>query len=354
MTEDQLTPVITEVREAHCFDETALNGYLSKNMSGYEGSLKVWQFEGGQSNPTFLLESGESRYVLRKKPPGELLPKAHAVEREFKVMDALRESEVPVPDVRVLCQDENIIGTPFYVMEHVEGRVSREASLPEMSPSERGSIYDSMNDILAKLHRTDFASVGLGKFGKAGEYIPRQVALWIKQYRAAQTEVIPAMEALVEFLPRRIPSEDLTAIAHGDYRLENTVLHPSEPRIVAILDWELCTLGHPLADLAYNSMPYRLPEGEENSFGGLDLELLGIPTEEDYVRSYASRAGRGEIVDWPFYQVFAQFRLAAICQGVYKRGLQGNASSDHALERGAKAKMLAETGWQIAQEKMDA
>jgi aminoglycoside phosphotransferase (APT) family kinase protein len=345
---------LTAVRDAHRFDEDSLARYLGRHMSGVRAALRVHQFEGGQSNPTFLLESGGERWVMRKKPPGELVPSAHAVDREFRVIAALADSDVPVPRVHHLCEDPEVIGTPFYVMEYVEGRICREIALPEFSPQERAAVFDSLNEVIAALHRVDYEAVGLGNFGKVGGYIERQVARWIRQYEASKTEEVPAMNALMAWLPNHIPADDRTSIVHGDFRLENVVLHPEEPRLLAVLDWELCTLGHPYADFAYNCMPFHLAPGEQGSLGGLDLEALGFPTESDYVAAYARRTGRDRIPDWPFYMVFSMFRLAAIAQGVYMRGLRGNAASEEALERGARAKSLAERGWEIAQRELGA
>lgn len=345
---------LTAVRDAHRFDESLLAQYLARHMSGVQGALHVHQFEGGQSNPTFLLESGSERWVMRKKPPGELVPSAHAVDREFRVISALAGSDVPVPRVHHLCEDAQVIGTPFYVMEYVEGRICREVALPEFTPAERASILDSMNRVIAALHQVDIDAVGLGNFGKTGGYIERQVARWIRQYEASKTEEVPAMNALMAWLPDHIPGDDRTSIVHGDFRLENVVLHPEEPRLLAVLDWELCTLGHPYADFAYNCMPFHMAPGEQGSLGGLDLEGLGFPAESEYVAAYARRTGREHIPDWPFYMVFSMFRLAAIAQGVYMRGLQGNAASEEALERGARAKSLAVRSWEIAQRELGA
>ncbi len=346
----QLTPV----RTAHRFDEKALERYLERHVPAVSAPLRVLQFEGGQSNPTFMLESGETRWVMRKKPPGELVPSAHAVDREFRVIAALAGSGVPLPKVEHFCDDPDVIGTPFYVMEFVEGRIEREVTLPDRSPAERLAIFDSMNRTIATLHSVDYASVGLEGYGKVGGYIERQVARWVRQYAKSKTEEIPAMEALMAWLPNHIPADDRTSIVHGDFRLENVVLHPTEPRILAVLDWELSTLGHPYADFAYNCMPFHLAPGEVGSLGGLDLEACGFPQESAYVADYARRVGRDSIPDWPFYMVFSMFRLAAIAHGVYVRGLQGNAASEEALERGARARSLAERGWEIAQTELGA
>ncbi|MGD8310853.1 MAG: phosphotransferase [Chromatiales bacterium] len=345
-------PGTVPVREAHRFDEMALEAYLGDHVDGFSGPLEVVQFEGGQSNPTFLLLAGGDRYVLRKKPPGKLLPSAHQVDREYRIMKALEPTDVPVPHMFVLCEDAGVIGTEFYVMEHMEGRVFRDPKMPDCTPDERSAIIDSMNDVLAKLHNVDIDAVGLGDLGKRGEYIERQIARWTKQYEAAKTDKVEAMERLMEWLPEHIPGPDETTIAHGDYRLENSIVHPTEPRLIAVLDWELTTLGHPLADLAYNCMLYHFPAnpqaGASNGYGDLDLKEWGIPSEEEYVARYCERTGRDGIPDYDFYLAFAMFRLAAIAQGVYKRGLDGNASSQKALSYGKTCQFLAETAWDIA------
>ncbi|WP_420462593.1 phosphotransferase family protein [Candidatus Palauibacter sp.] len=345
------------VTKAHLFDERRLADYLcAQGLDDFRGGLTVLQYQGGQSNPTFRLEGGGRHFVLRKKPPGDLLPSAHLVEREYRVMKALADTDVPVPAMLLLCEDSDVIGRTFFVMEHVEGRVLPVPGLPEASsPAERTAIYDAMNRTLARLHSVDWRSVGLSDFGKPSNYLARQISLWTKQYEAARHREIPAMEALIAWLPEHIPDGEGTAgnrettIAHGDYRLENMILHPTKPEVAAIVDWELSTLGHPLADLAYNCMTYHLPEGPLwKGLGGADCEALGIPSEEDYVAAYCWQTGRDGVPDWNFFMAFGLFRLASICQGVYARAMQGNASSRNALEIGRKAPALAETGWRIA------
>ncbi|MDG2308510.1 MAG: phosphotransferase [Candidatus Binatia bacterium] len=336
------------VRERHRFDEDALTSYLRANADGFAGEVHVGQFAGGQSNPTFLIESGEKQYVLRKKPLGKLLPSAHAVDREYRVMKALAATDVPVPRMVVLCEDESVIGQMFYVMECVEGRIFRDAALPDMEPEERGAIYDSMNDTLAKLHSVDYLAVGLEGYGRPGNYIERQTARWIKQYEASKTDEIPSFDALVEWLPKNIPAGDEVAIAHGDYRLENMIFHPTEPRAVAVLDWELSTIGHPLADLGYNLQGFYMP-GSGGAVGGVAIVPEGIPSVQEYAATYAKRTGRASIENLDFYIAFSMFRMAAIVQGIVMRAKQGNASSDNAADVGKMAKAIADAAWRLAQ-----
>ena len=338
----------TEVRETHRFDEASLTRHLVGHLSGFHGPLRVRQFEGGQSNPTYLLQAGSGDYVLRKKPLGTLLPTAHQIEREYRVMTALRDSGVPVPATLLMCDDLAVIGAAFFVMGCVEGRVFRHPHLLGVSPADRGAMYDDMAAVLARLHAVDIAGVGLGDYGRTGNYFARQIDRWGRQYRAAQTGDIPAMEHLMVWLPAHIPAGDESTIVHGDYRVENLIFHPSEPRIVAVVDWELSTLGHPLADLAYSCLTYHLsPDLLVRPV--VDADRTGIPDEATYVASYGSRTGRTSIPDWHFYLAFAMFRLASILQGVYARGLRGNAASAEALQRGAAAHRIAERGWEMAQ-----
>jgi aminoglycoside phosphotransferase (APT) family kinase protein len=344
----QHAPELTPVREAHRFDEAALAEYLRRNLRGFRGGLRVRQFEGGQSNPTFLLEADGCAWVLRKKPPGKLLGSAHQVDREYRVMTALRGSGVPVPATHLLCEDETVVGTPFFVMERVEGRVIAESSLPGLSPAERSAVYEHAVEVLATLHGLDPAAVGLADFGRPGNYYARQVARWTKQYEASKTDEIPEMDALAAWLPRHLPASEETRIVHGDYRIGNFILHPSEPRIVAVLDWELSTLGHPLADLAYFCQSYHA-EGPGGSLRELDLAAAGIPAEANVLARYCALTGRPPIEHWSFYVVFQLFRSAAIVQGVYKRGLDGIASSTRAHEYGAAVRRLARDAWRLAQ-----
>jgi aminoglycoside phosphotransferase (APT) family kinase protein len=333
------------VQEKHRFDTAALERYMVANVEGFGGSLTVEQFRGGQSNPTFLLSDGKTRYVLRRKPPGKLLPSAHAVDREFRVLKALHGTDVPVAKPYALCEDESVIGTAFYIMEFMQGRVLWDPSLPGLSPAERGAIFDEMNRVIAALHRVDYQAVGLGEYGRPGSYLERQIARWTKQYRASETERIEAMENLIEWLPKNIPAGDETTIVHGDYRLDNVIFHPTEPRILAVLDWELSTLGHPLADFAYHCMTWRLTPAEFRGMQGFDFAALGIPSEEDYVARYCERTGRSGIENWDFYMAFNMFRLAGILQGIMGRVVEGTASSQHAIESGKRARPMAEAGW---------
>jgi aminoglycoside phosphotransferase (APT) family kinase protein len=349
--------ILGPVTDAHRFDEARLAGYLADHgIDDFRSAVSVKQYQGGQSNPTYRLDTSGASYVLRKKPPGELLPSAHLVEREFRVMQALGQTDVPVPRMFHLCTDDEVIGQTFFVMEHVEGRVPTAPGLPEVDdPAERAAIYDAMNETLARLHSVDYAAIGLLDYGKPTDYVARQIARWTrqyeaaKQYEAANPAPIGAMERLIEWLPLNVPPNDETTIAHGDFRLDNLILHPTEPRVLAIIDWELSTLGHPLADLAYNCMTYHLPEGPLwKGLGEVDCAALGIPSEDDYIGAYCRRTGRDGVPDRDFFMAFGLFRLASICQGVYARALQGNASSENAREVGEKAPMLAEAGWSFA------
>jgi aminoglycoside phosphotransferase (APT) family kinase protein len=345
MSDVQLTPV----REAHQFDEAALAGYLAANVPDYQGPLEVSQFEGGQSNPTFLLQTGNHRYVLRKQPPGELLPSAHQVDREYRVMKALQETNVPVPIMYCLCDDADVIGTKFYVMEMVEGRLFTEALLPVLSPAERNAIYLDLARVMANLHRVDVAEVGLSEFGRPGNYYERQIGRWSKQYQASKTEQIDAMDQLMEWLPANIPAQTKTVIAHGDFRLGNMLIHPTEPRIVAVLDWELSTLGDGLADLGYVCQDYHADAYFSEGLSSADLESLGIPTEAEFVAEYCRHAGLDQIDNWLFYVIYNMFRSAGIIQGVYKRGLDGNASSERAVEYKEVARLRSERAWKLVE-----
>jgi aminoglycoside phosphotransferase (APT) family kinase protein len=333
------------IQERHRFDVAALERYMRSNVESFGGPLEVEQFKGGQSNPTFLLRTPKWRYVLRRKPPGKLLPSAHAVDREYRVITALHETEVPVAKTWCLCEDESVIGTAFYIMDYVEGRVLWDQTLPGMTKAQRRDIFDEQNRVIAALHQVDYNAVGLSDYGKPGSYIERQVNRWIKQYRASETEHIEAMENLIEWLPKNIPPGDETSIVHGDYRLDNVIFHPSEPRILAVLDWELSTLGHPLADFAYHCMYWRLTAGEFRGIGGVDLVSLGIPTEEEYVDTYCRRTARAGIPHWDFYMAYNMFRLAGILQGIMGRVKDGTAASSYAAEQGKRAKPMAEAGW---------
>jgi aminoglycoside phosphotransferase (APT) family kinase protein len=345
--------LVGEVAPAHRFDEAKLRAHLEKHIDGFGHDMQVQQIKGGASNPTFKLTTqglnGPLRYVLRKKPPGQLLASAHQVDREYRVMKALQDTGVPVPRMRHLCDDPEVIGTSFYVMDFLDGRIFRDATLPGLSKSDRAAIYDELNATLAKLHKVDYEAVGLGDFGRPGGYFERQVARWIKQYRGAESEHIPAMEALIEQLPNRIPPDNSVSIAHGDYRLENVMYHPTEPRLIAVLDWELCTIGHPLADIAYNGFLWHSEAQSWGSLVGVDFAASGIPTEKEYVAAYCRRTGRDGIPNWNFYLAFGIFRLASISQGVYRRVLSGNASTDRPAINGTPR--LAEQALEILHRK---
>ena len=339
------------VRAAHRFDEAALQRHLARHLDGFDAPLTVRQFGGGQSNPTFLITgAGGREAVLRKKPPGDLLPSAHAVDREHRVIAALAGTGVPVPRTHHLCEDDSVIGTAFFVMERVHGRVLRDPLLPAFTPDERRALYDHLAEVLGTLHSVAVAAVGLSDYGRPGNYFARQFSRGSKQYRAAQTDDIPAMEKLIDWLPEHMPGADepdMAAIVHGDYRIENTIVHPSEPRIVAVLDWELSTLGHPFADLAACCTGHHADVHGHGSFRGLDLEAMGLPSEREFLERYCRAAGRGAIPDLTNAIVFALFRSAAIVQGVYKRGLDGNASSADAVKFGDYARSLAAQGWAL-------
>lgn len=337
----------TVVQERHRFDEPALASYLREHLPGFAGPLQVRQFRGGQSNPTFLLETPFARYVLRRKPPGTLLPSAHAIDREYRVMRALQGTDVPVPTTFCLCEDEAVIGAAFYVMEHVAGRILWDPALPGMHPAGRAAIFDSMNATIAALHRVDFAAAGLADYGKPGNYFARQIGRWTTQYRASETERIEAMERLIEWLPAHIPESEVATLVHGDYRLDNLVFHATEPRVVAVLDWELSTLGHPMADFAYHAMAWSMPTGEMRGLAGLDLTPLGIPGADDYIARYCERFGTAppSPVEWNFYVAYNLFRGAAISQGIMRRALDGSAASADAVQAGRKARAVAEAAW---------
>jgi aminoglycoside phosphotransferase (APT) family kinase protein len=341
----------TAVQDRHRFDVGTLEAYLRAHVAGFRGPLEVEQFKGGQSNPTFLLKTPGARYAMRAKPApaAKLLPSAHAVDREYRVITALGRAGVPVPRTFALCEDESVIGRAFYVMDYVEGRVLWDQALPGIDPRERRAIYDEMNRVIAQLHGVDYKAIGLETFGKPGNYFARQIDRWSKQYRASETEGIEAMDRLIAWLPGAIPPGDETTIVHGDYRLDNLVFHPTEPRILAILDWELSTLGHPLADFSYHCMSWHIPPAQFRGIAGLDLPRLGIPTEEEYVATYCRRTSRDRIDHWDFYLAYNMFRLAAILQGIMKRALDGTAASQQALDAGKRARPLADMGWRYAQ-----
>ena len=335
----ELVPVLP----AHRFDEAALAHYLSARLPGFDGDVQIRQFQGGQSNPTFHLSAHGHEYVLRKKPPGRLLPRAHQVEREHRVMSALASTDVPVPRTRLLCTDDSVIGTAFFVMDYVPGRVFPDRVMRAGTAAEHAAVYDDLARVLALLHQVDWRAHGLDGFGRPDGYLQRQVALWTRQWEAARVEEMPAMDSLAAWLPQHLPRDDGRAcIAHGDYRLGNVVLHPSRPRVVAVLDWELSTIGHPLADLGYVCLTYHLGE---------DLEGTGIPDQRSFVASYCTYAGREIPESLDIFVVFSMFRLASIAAGVWRRGLEGNASDPRAAvsEFRGRYRELAQRAWAMAQ-----
>ena len=343
------TEELIEVREAHRFDEGALASWLRGKLDGATAPMRVRQFHGGQSNPTFVLSFGDRHeYVLRKKPPGALLPSAHAVEREFRVQKALADAGLPLAEMHLLCEDGAVIGTPFYVMERKRGRVFHAVTMPGSEPRERARVYGHMNECLAVLHAVDWRACGLAGFGKPGSYFARQVARWSKQYVMSKQREIAAMDRLIEWLPENLPDDAETAVVHGDYRLGNLMVHPERAEVIAIFDWELSTLGHPLADLGYNLLPWGADRSEHQGLAGYDLAALGIPDRDAYVAAYCRAAGRPAF-DPTFYIVFSLFRSAAIVEGVYARGLAGNASSADAAKYGHLTRPQAERAWALVE-----
>ena len=337
------------VEERHRIDEAALARWLEANVEGYAGPLEVRQFKGGQSNPTYQLVTPGHSYVLRRKPPGTLLPSAHAVDREFKVISALNKVNYPVAKAYALCTDDSVIGTMFYVMDNVEGRILWDLSLPACTPQQRTDIYNAKVTTLAALHNVDYKAVGLEDFGKPGNYFSRQIDRWSKQYRASETETIPAMDRLMEWLPRTVPEDDLTTIVHGDYRLDNMILHPTESRVIAVLDWELSTLGNPLADFTYFMMQWVMPGTERSGLADLDLPSLGIPSLEDMVSLYCRETGRTGLPTADWYFADNLFRLGAICQGIVGRVRDGTANSPQATAMAARVAPLGENAWRFAE-----
>jgi aminoglycoside phosphotransferase (APT) family kinase protein len=343
-------PGTRAVSERHRFDEQALARWMSVHVRGFEGPAAARQFESGQSNPTFLVEAASGDYVLRKRPPGALLPTAHQVDREFRILGALADSGVPVPRVHAYCGEAGVIGTAFYVMDYQPGRIFTDPLLPGIAAADRAAIYDSMNATLARLHGVDWRSLGLADFGRPEGYLTRQLALWSRQYAATRVDDTPTLDALRDWLEAQPMPGDAATIAHGDFRIGNLIVHEHEPRVVAVLDWELATLGHPLADLAYNCMTYHLPAGHAVAAGfvGADIAALGLPAESEYVAAYARRAGLDVIPAWRFFMAFSLFRVAAIQLGVYARARQGNAASPTAQLFGDSYRMVAEAGWAVA------
>ena len=352
------------VAASHAFDTSTLQAHLQRTLPGFAGPLTVEQFKGGQSNPTYKLQTPSGTYVMRTKPGpvAKLLPSAHAIEREFRVMHALANSMVPVPRMLLLCEDETVIGRAFYVMQFIGGRVLWDQSLPQLQRSQRSAVYDAMNSVIAALHSVDLQAVGLADYGKPGNYFDRQIGRWSKQFLASVTEPIAEMHQLIDWLPQHIPASARDAaqvsIVHGDFRLDNLVFEPNAPQVAAVLDWELSTLGHPLADFSYHCMAWHIPPGTFRGIGGLDHAALGIPCEADYVRSYCERVGartgrtqdpKAVMADWNFYLAYNLFRLASITQGIAKRVVDGIASSAQARATGASTRPLAEMAWAFAQ-----
>lgn len=340
----------SEILPQNRLDPDSLSAYLARLVPDHAGNIEIRQFDSGNSNPTYEISidtagGARRRFVLRKKPAGTLAASAHQVEREYRVMAALAGTAVPTPRMIDLCEDPSVLGQAFYLMEHVEGRIFGDARLPGVEPKDRAAMFDSLNEKLAALHMVDIEAVGLGDYGKRGGYIQRQINRFGRQYQETRTDEIVAMDRLIPWLADNIPDEDSTVIAHGDYRMGNVIVHPTEPRVIAVLDWELSTLGHPLCDLAYNCLGYYLLEPP--GFADVDFNECGIPTRDAYIEAYCRRTGRSEIAHWDYYVAFSLFRLAAIAQGVYRRGLAGNATSERALRAHKAARDRAETAWQL-------
>ena len=339
------------VQEKHRFDEQRLAGFMAENVAGFVPPLAVEQFKGGQSNPTYRLTDGAGRrYVLRRKPPGKLLPSAHAVDREFRVISALNRTDVPTPKAYALCEDDGVVGTPFYIMEYCDGRVLWDPLLPDVPKDGRLAIYKAKFDVLARLHAVDYAALGLADVGRPGSYVARQISRWGKQYKASETETIEAMDRLLDWLPAHLPQNDETVLVHGDYRLDNMVFHSSEPRVLGVIDWEISTLGDPLAELSYLCMLWRTPM----DWGGLkghDLVSLGLPSEEEMVAHYCGLSKRAVPAPalWEFYMAYNLFRVSCIRQGVYARSLDGTASNVRAADSGKLVRPAAELGWQLVE-----
>ena len=343
------------------FEVHRLEVWMRERIDGFCAPLTLSRFKGGQSNPTYLVtDAAAHRYVLRKKPAGDLLASAHAVDREYRVIDALRDSDVPVAGARAYCADTDVIGTPFYVMDFVEGRILWDPALPGMASTERTALYDDMNRVVAALHRVDYQALGLSDYGRPGNFFDRQIGRWTRQYQAAAVDdPIAAMERLIEWLPAHIPSAtladgttpDQTCIFHGDLRIDNMIFHPTEPRVLALLDWELSTLGHPLADFAYHALPWRLTAAQFRGMADADYAALGIPDESTYLKAYCQRVGRAPIdpAHWEFYVAYSMFRLAAILHGISQRARDGTASSAEAMATGARARPIAEAAWRQVQ-----
>ncbi len=328
-------------------DAARLADWLRAHVADFRGSVQLHALAGGQSNPTFRVEAGDHRWVLRRKPPGVLLASAHAVDREFRVMRALAGTDVPVPRMHALCEDEGVIGSAFYVMDFVEGRVLADASLPGMTPDERGAIYAEMVRVIAAIHQVDVAAAGLSDYGKPSNYLARQIDRWTRQYRASETGRIEAMERLIEWLPAHRPQDEEVSLVHGDFRIDNLIFHPTEPRALAVIDWELSTLGHPVVDFAYHCMAWRVTSDEFRGIRGYDWAALGIPDEAAYTAAYCARTGRSALPNWEYHLAFNMFRMAAILQGILARALAGNAAAADAQATGERARLMAEAGWRV-------
>lgn len=343
---------VGEVREGHALDARALEAFLGRAVKGFAGPLGIRQFAGGQSNPTYLITTPDRAYVLRRKPFGQLLASAHQIDREFRVMQALGQAGFPVPETLAYCADEDVIGAPFYVMAHIEGRIFSDCTMPDLKCAERAAAFDSANETLARLHSFDLAALDLEDFGRPGNYFARQIARWSKQYDASRTDDVPEMEKLIAWLPGAIPPDEETRLIHGDYSFHNLLFHPREPRVVGVLDWELSTTGHPLGDLTYHAMEWYRPAGSDprGTLDGADLAALGVPTLEAYVARYCERAGRAPIERLSFYQAYNLFRVAAIVQGIVARARAGTAASAEAGEQAPRVRAYAAAAWRFAQE----
>ena len=328
-------------------DEGALREYLRDRLPGADRPLAIEPLRGGQSNPTFRLRFGARSYVLRKRPEGTLLPSAHAVDREYRVISALAKTDVPVPRSYCYCDDSSVIGTPFFVMDYVDGRVFRDPALPELDRRERAALWDDINSVIARLHNVDYAAVGLSDYGRSGNYFDRQIGRWTKQYRASETERIDSMDRLIDWLPANIPPGDDASIVHGDFRIDNLIVDSAAPRVIAVLDWELSTLGAPLADFSYHMMAWRLTQQQFRGMAQCDLAALGIPGEHEYMRAYCRRTGRQDIDarDWEFYMAFSMFRMTAILQGIARRAIDGTSADPDAPEVGKRARAVADVAW---------
>lgn len=340
--------LLSEHRPANDLPMERLEPWLGAHVAGFRGPLAVARFPGGQSNPSYRLSAGSGEYVLRRKPFGPLLPSAHAVEREYRVMRALAGTGVPVPRVHALCEDPDIIGSAFFIMDYLDGRIFWDQRLPEQTPAERRAMFLSMNAVIAALHSLDHEALGLGDFGRPGNYMARQIARWSRQYQASETEKQPAMDALMDWLPRHLPPDAAPRLVHGDYRMDNLVFHKTEPRVIGVLDWELSTIGDPLADFGYHALTWRVTPELFRGLAGVDFAALGIPTEAEYRAAYCRRTGRETIAEWEFYLVYGLFRLAAILQGIMKRALEGTAASAEAVEHGRLARPIGEQAWTLA------